>query len=192
MNCCLFDLSDRQKCTRGLTLTEFMVAMGIAALVLTAAGVFSIYGARSFAVIGNYADLEQANRNGVDVITREVRQATFVTAAETNLPIKWIALTNAVQGHMIRFTWDSTARTVTFKKTGYATQTILTGCDWWDFSLYQRTPILLATNILFYPATSLSACKLVNMSWKCSRSALGHKLNAESVQTAQVVLRNKH
>ena len=29
------------------------------------------------------------------------------------------------------------------------------------------------------------------MTWKCSRTILGQKANTESVQTAQVVLRNK-
>ncbi len=50
---------------------------------------------------------------------------------------------------------------------------------------------------MFYPATNSSGvydpsiCKLINMSWKCSRTILGSKMNTESVQTAQVVLRNK-
>jgi hypothetical protein len=50
---------------------------------------------------------------------------------------------------------------------------------------------------VFFPATNsagaydLSVCKLINMTWKCSRTVLGSKLNTESVQTAQVVLRNK-
>ena len=50
---------------------------------------------------------------------------------------------------------------------------------------------------MFFPATNtagaydLSTCKLINMTRKCSRTILGSKLNTESVQTAQVVLRNK-
>jgi hypothetical protein len=72
----------------------------------------------------------------------------------------------------------------------------LTECDRWDFELYQRTPKSGGTYV-FYPATNiagaydLSICKLIDMTWKCSRTILGSKANTESVQTAQVVLRNK-
>ena len=175
----------------GFTLTEFIVAVGLGSLVLVVVGVLSIYGTRSFAAIGNYTNLDQMSRSGADVIAREIRQASGVIALQTNLPTKWLMLTNADQGEVIRFTWDAAARTVTFKKTDYATRTILTGCDWWDFALYQRTPIPTDTNILFYPAANPAACKLLTLSWKCSRAILGYKLNPESAQMVQVALRNK-
>jgi len=37
----------------------------------------------------------------------------------------------------------------------------------------------------------INACKLINMTWKCSRTIFGSKRNTESIQTAQIVLRNK-
>jgi hypothetical protein len=51
--------------------------------------------------------------------------------------------------------------------------------------------------LVFYPATNnagaldLTICKVINMNWKCSRAILQQKINTESVQTAQIVLRNK-
>jgi hypothetical protein len=86
---------------------------------------------------------------------------------------------------------------VTLDKSGQPTVTALTGCDRWSFSLYQRTPWVTPTNILYYPATNItgrldvSLCKLINLSWKCSRKILAQKVNTESVQAAQIVLRNK-
>jgi hypothetical protein len=88
-----------------------------------------------------------------------------------------------------------------FTKTGQPTQTLLSGCVAWNLALYQRVPSLSATNILYYPATNIhgvltpSLCKLVDMNWKCSRTNFAmlasQRFNTETVQTAQVVLRNK-
>jgi hypothetical protein len=194
MKCHRLDLSRQRKRVSGLTLIEFLVAVVAGSIALVVVGILSAYGTRSFAAIGNYTDLDQMNRQGAEILTREIRQAVGVIEAQTDLPARWLTLTNADQANLVKFTWDSSARTVVFKRTGYAAQTILTGCDSWDFSLYQRTPIPTATNILFhpvYPATDLSAAKLINLSWKCSRAILGHKLNTDSVQTVQVALRNQ-
>jgi hypothetical protein len=83
------------------------------------------------------------------------------------------------------------ASTLSLEKTGLAPMVVLTGCDRWKVWLYNRAPNINSTNLSFNPATSLANCKLVNMSWKCSRTILGSKINTESVQTAQIVLRNK-
>jgi hypothetical protein len=73
----------------------------------------------------------------------------------------------------------------------------LTECDAWNFALYQRTPYVTTTNVLYYPATNdagvfdVNLCKLINLSWKCSRTIFAQKVNTESVQAAQIVLRSK-
>lgn len=51
--------------------------------------------------------------------------------------------------------------------------------------------------MIYFPAINtagqldLSLCKLIKVYWKCSRNILGQKVNTESVQAAQIVLRNK-
>jgi hypothetical protein len=120
-----------------------------------------------------------------------------VLSFQTNLPVKSLTLTNASDATAITFTYDSNARTVVMSKTGQADLTALTECDRWDFSFYQRTPYVTATNISYYPATNtagvltISLCKLINLSWKCSRNIFAQKVNTESVQAAQIVLRTK-
>jgi hypothetical protein len=176
---------------------ELMIATGLGTLVLSAVAFLSLYGARSSVAVCNYTDLDARSRNALDVISREIRQATAVTAFVTDLPTKSLTLFNADQGKTTTLTWDSNARTMVFGVTGQPDQTVLTECDRWDFSLYQRTPRITGANILYYPATNgagkldPSLCKLINMSWKCSRTILGQKVNTETVQTAQIVLRNK-
>jgi hypothetical protein len=182
---------------RAFTLIEMLISVGLGTAMLTVVVFLTIYGARTFAAMGNYIDLDDQSRNAADVIGREIRDASAVMAYQTNLPTMWLKLTNATSATISVLTYDSNARMLTFQKTGQVTQTNLTQCDQWSFTLYDRAPLLTSTNILFHAATNGSGqldptfCKLINMSWKCSRTILGAKLTTESVQTAQIVLRNK-
>jgi hypothetical protein len=174
-----------------------MVAMGLGSIVLTAVAFLSLYGARSSVAVCNYTDLDAKSRYALDIMSREIRQATAVTAAQSSLPIKSLTLVNTTQGKTISLIFDSNARTMVFQEAGQPDQTVLTECDRWDFSLFQRTPWVTGSNIQYYPATNglgvvdPKLCKLISMSWKCSRQILGKKVNTETVQTAQIVLRNK-
>jgi len=180
----------------GLTLVEVMVSVALASLLLATAGSVWLYGSRSFAAMGNYADLDHKSRNALDLMSRDIRQATRVTGFHNSGTSRWLAVTNEAEGMGITYTWNAGPRTLVCQKTGEAEQVYLTECDRWDFSLYQRAP-QKGGGYVFFPATNtagaydLSVCKLINMTWKCSRTILGDKLNTESVQTAQVVLRNK-
>ena len=182
---------------RGFTLVELMVALGLGSLVLATVASLSVYGARSSIAIANYADLDEKSRYALDLISREFRQGTAVVGYQTNSTGKSLTLTNATQAASMTLAYDSNARTLVLTKTGQAPFTALTECDRWDFSLCQRTPYGYPTNLFFFPATNsagaldLSVCKLINMTWKCSRTILAQKVNTESVQTAQIVMRNK-
>ncbi|HTJ00334.1 MAG TPA: hypothetical protein VL527_15750 [Dongiaceae bacterium] len=179
------------------TLVELLVAMGLGVSLLTVVTVLGLYGARSFEGMANYVDLDSKSRNALDILNREVRNATALVSFSTNLPVKSLTLTNSVSAQTIAFTYDSRVGTVVFSKTGQGDRTLLSGCEQWDFSLFNRAPNITSTNISFFPATNSagqldpSVCKLINMSWKCVRSIQTHKINTESVETAQIVLRNK-
>ena len=182
----------------GMTMVELMVATGISVIVLAVVGILSIFALRSFVATSNYTDLDAKSSHALDLMSRDMRQATQVTGFQTNLPTKWLMLvnTNEVPTVTTKYTWDSVERTLICEQTGQPTRTYLTECDRWDFALYQRTPRPSTTNV-FYPATNSagvldpSLCKLIDMTWKCSRTMLGKKVNTESVQTAQIVIRNK-
>jgi hypothetical protein len=186
----------RRRRSSGLTLAEVMVATGLGSLVLLCVAALTLYGARSSAALVNYNDLDARSRYALDVISREFRQATGVVA-QNNSAIKSVTLTNAAQGLSSKLTWDRNTRTLVLERTGEPDLTALTECDSWNVSFYQRTPLITATNVIFYPATNtfglldFTLCKLVDMSWKCSRQIMAQKVNTESVQAAQIVLRNK-
>jgi prepilin-type N-terminal cleavage/methylation domain-containing protein len=186
-----------RKAVPGFTLVEMMVSMALASIVLATLASLSMYGARSFAGLVNYVDLDAKSRNTMDVVSRELRMASALITCQSNLPVRSLTLTNASNGSTIKLTFDSTAGTLVFEKTGQSAQTSLTQCASWDFKLYNRVPILSSTNITFYSATNGAGqfdptfVKLINMTWKCTRSIFGANANSESVQTAQIVLRNK-
>lgn len=182
---------------RAFTLMETLVSVGLGVMMLMVTVFLTVYGARTFAAMGNYIDLDDQSRNTVDIIGREIRDSSGVVAFQTNLPTQWLKLTNAMSGTTCTLTYDSNSRTLIFQKTGQPAQTNLTQCDQWSFALYDRAPVVTSNNISFHAATNgvgqldPTFCKLINMTWKCSRTILGAKLTTESMQTAQIVLRNK-
>ena len=186
----------RGKRVSGMTLTEVMVSVGLGSMILAMAGSLWLFGSRSFAAMSNYTDLDTKSRNALDLMSREIRQATRVTGFHNTGDTRWLQVTNTAQGTAITYTWNASPRTLVCQKTGEPDQVYLTECDRWDFDLFQRAP-QKSGSYVFFPATNtagapdLSICKLINMTWKCSRTILGSKVNTESVQTAQVVLRNK-
>jgi hypothetical protein len=175
----------------GFTLVEAMIAVGIGGLVMAVVASMSIYSARTFSAMSNYVDLDVHSRYALDVIAREVRQATAVVAAGTNGSVSYVTLTNVDTAASIRVAWNMDRATLSLQKTDQPEKVVLTGCDRWKVWFYNRAPNVSSTNLSFNQVTDLTTCKLMNMSWKCSRTIMGSKMNTESVQTAQIVLRNK-
>jgi len=180
----------------GFTLLETMIVAGLTGIVLAIVVTTYNYSGTSFSAMGNYSDLDRKSRNALDLLGREIRNSSALVAV-TNGSKKSLTFNNATTGKQITVQYDSTAHTLNLYKTGQSAQTLLTSCDQWDYSLFGKVPILTSSNITFNNATNgagavdITACKLVNMTWKCSRSIFGSKRNTESIQTAQIVLRNK-
>lgn len=164
-----------------MTLIEMMVAFGIATLfVLWVISFTSITFTQGIFALGNYADLNTKSRNTLDVMTRDIRGASALTAYATNS----ITLTNS-EGASFSYTWDGSKF---FRVYNGTTTVLMTNCDFLTFGIYQRNP---TNNYNFVSAVSTpNLTKLIDVSWRCSRSYLGNKLNTESVQTARIVIRN--
>jgi prepilin-type N-terminal cleavage/methylation domain-containing protein len=170
------------------TLPEMLVSSGIGGIVLAAVAMLTVFSSRSFVAIGNYMDLDRASRNALDQLTKEVRQTIALTSYATNQLIFTDYDTNT-----LTFSWSPITKQLTRTKDG-VTKVLLNQCDYLTFRICQRSPIPGQFN--FYPATNTagvftpSLCKLVDVSWRCSRQILQKKVNTESVQTAKIVLRN--
>lgn len=181
----------------GFTLIEMVTAIGVGVIVIAAIVTLAIISAQNFAATANYVRMDDQSRNALDRISREVRNATRLIGFSTNNP-QYLTLTNEAMGIGTTIKYNPTIGTLTLAKTGQATETILTQCDSFSFELCNRYPLITSSNITFYPSVNAATgqldpafCKVINMSWKCSRTILGSKLNTEIVQTAQVVLRNQ-
>lgn len=170
----------------GFTLLELITAMTAGLIIL---GVFvAITLNLNYMMIstGNYGDLDEYSRHTLDLLSRDIRNASSVDPTSTNTIL---VLNNTYSSPTtITYSWDG-SNNVT-RTDSIQTTVILKNCNYLDFEYFTRVP----TNNLQFTSVSnsLSAneAKLVSVSWRCSRSTLGKKLNTESVQTAQIVLRN--
>jgi len=167
---------------RGFTLMEVMISLGIATLFVIGVITFTtITFKQGIFAISNYTDLNTKSRLTLDVMSRDIRNAAGLKTYATNS----ITMTNA-SGTTFTYTWDGASKfTRTF---GGVSTLMMTNCDYLSFSIYQRNP---TNGYNFYSAAAIpSQTKLVDVSWRCSRTYLGKKLNTESVQTARIVIRN--
>jgi hypothetical protein len=176
---------------KGFTLFETMVASGVGALAFTAVATMMLFGARSTAALGNYADLDRRSRETLDQMTTDIRQANKVLSCTNNqLQIQAVDISYGTT-NPLTYTYDPTNQTLTRIYTN-STNILLTGIisNSLSFSMYLRNPIGgdVTTN---YLTTDPTQCKIVQLSWICSRPIFGASANTESVQTAKVVIRKE-
>jgi len=167
----------------GFSLMEMLVALGIGSMVLAVMGSFSMWSGRSFAALANYADLDNASRNALDVMTRDIRQVKSLYSCTSNQ----LAFIDS-DGQILYFNYGRETKTLTRVKLGVST-TLLKGCDLMMFNIYQRNTSNNTYN-QFPTATNPIQTKVVQLNWTCSRKVLAN-LNTESVQTAKIVIRNE-
>lgn len=184
---------ERKACLRptgGFALLEAVIAAGIATLLILAICSFTMFSSKSFAALFNYVDLDDVNKLAMDRITRDIRQANRVTAAVTNAltgKVTSITLENP-DATLTTYTYNPTLRILTRTRSG-ATHVILEGCDRLAFRLCQRNPVGGTYDV--FDASGPALCKVVDVSWTCSRTIMGRKENTESVQTARIVIRKQ-
>ena len=171
--------SANSKTTRGMTLPELMVTIGVASLILMVVATVFATSTRGFATMGNYVNMDAKSRNAMDHMTLAIRQAGALTEFSSN-HLKFAATPGQTNSFLV-YDWDSTSGSLTEWQTGGITNTLLTECDQLTFSLYNNT---------FATTTNLSQSKGLSVNWKCSRTILGRK-STEDMQQALIVIRNK-
>ncbi len=87
----------------------------------------------------------------------------------------------------LQFVYDPDAKTLVRVSAGQ-TNLLLTGCDFLQFTNYQRTPT--SNTFDAYQAASVTNSKVIQVTWSCSRKILGAKVNTESIQSSKIALRN--
>jgi hypothetical protein len=177
----LASVSARKRSSGG-TLVEYIIGVGVGALVLAVVVPFSVYSMRSFEGLANYADLNTSGLLALDQLSRDIRQAVRLTSYASNE----LVFDNGTNEPAITFSYDPAKGTLS-RQTGTTSKVLLTGCDSLNFAIYQRTPI--AGSYDQYPVANVTNCKVVAINWVCSRKILGAKVNSESAQSARIVIR---
>jgi len=176
------------KCS-GLSFVEMMVSMGIGSLLLLVIGTFIVYSARSFATMANYADLEYASRNALDILTSRIRSVQCLrTNTQTMLRFQE-AEGPPYFGQNLEFRYIGEELIMA---SGTATKTLLKNCTRLQFDIRQLNTVDDKFDWFPTPANRPDECKVVQVSWTCSKPLFGSKLfNTEVVQTAKIVIRTK-
>ena len=80
-----------------MTLVEMLVAVGLGSMLVATAGSLWLFGSRSFVAMGNYASLDTKSRNALDLMSRDIRQATRVTGFQNSGSTRWLQVSNAAE-----------------------------------------------------------------------------------------------
>jgi len=176
----------------GFTLVEILMAVGISSLVMASLMTVIMFALRGFMAVGNYRDMNESSRYALDVMNRDIRGATAVSAwvqSTNNSTYTSVTFSN-IDTSTITYAWNTNTSEFirSYTKSGSTVSiTLMTNVDAFTFTLCQNTP---STGLTFVAATNTSSAKIVFVDWKCSRTIRGAKQNTESVQTAQIVMRN--
>jgi len=164
-------------------LPEVLVTMALAGMLLAVVLALSVYSSRSFAAVANYLNLEQQSRVALDQMSREIRQTRRLLAfTPTSITLQ------DFDGNQLQYNFDADSHSLT-RTAVSQTSTILTNCDFLQFSIFQRTPE--SNTFSGIVEQSISDAKMVQVTWACSRKILGAKVNSANVESAKIVLRNK-
>src|SRR5260370_28101155 len=124
----------------------------------------------------------ERSQRALDRMSKEVRQAhKLVSYSPTSITIE------DKNGNQVQFICDPEARNLVRVAAGVTT-TNLTECDSLKFSNYQGT--IRSNTFDAYDERYVTNSRLIQVTWTCSRSILGAKMNTESVQSAKIVIRN--
>lgn len=164
-----------------VTLIEMLVTTAIGSFVLTSILTTGVTLSDTMLAISNYCDLNQDSRRALDVMSADIRNTAIVTAIND----RQVTVSNILTGNVISYSWDGSDKFV--RNYNGKRMVMLDNCDYLKISSYQRNP---TNNFEFLPASTPAQTKLISISWRCSRQILGAKLNTESVQTAQICIRN--
>ncbi len=178
------DISINRRKEAAATLVEFLIALGIAGLIMMALASFMYFSGRSYAALVNYVDLDRNSRNTLDQMTFKIRQADGLLEFSSN---KLVFQTHGSNTLTYLYSPDRKTLTETFNS---SSKVLLKQCDVLVFDIFQRNTAI-GTYDQFPATLSNNAAKLVRVSWTCSRTVLGRNLNTESVQSAKIVIRNQ-
>src|SRR5215471_21829018 len=104
-------ISSSRNSRRAFTLLEMMIALAIFSIVGIAMMSLYLFSSRSLASLANYAALDIKNRQAMDLMTYEIRQARQITDYTTNSTTSSITLLDG-DGHTIQYMFNAASKTL--------------------------------------------------------------------------------
>ncbi len=166
-----------------MTLVEVLIAVGIASMLLAVVAVVTLYTARSSAAVVDYVNLTGQNRLVVDRMSKWLRQASEVTSFSSS------ELVVMVQGKPHRYYYDDEARSFIETSAGRS-RVLLEGVDALKFEIYQRNAVPGSFEQVS-AGTSAQLTKLVQVSWRTSRTTAINPTQTDGVASIRIALRAK-
>jgi Tfp pilus assembly protein PilV len=178
------------KTRRAWTLVEMMVAVGIFSLCGIGLMGLYLFSVKSMASMYNYCLLDQCNRQAMDQLTREIRQATKVLNYTTN-SVTILAANNDGSTSTVTYSFSPSTKKMLRTSDG-ASKALLNDCSLLSFQLFTRCP----SNGVFgsFPVAVnnwSNTVKVLQLTWKTSMTLPGGIVNSENVQTARIVIRKQ-
>src|SRR5258705_8619335 len=145
--------------------------------------------------------MDNRRRGALDRMSKEIRQVDCVTnSATATLPSGQVVTSKLVlsgtetdgSAYTITYDYNPTSETLVRTKDGGSypgTTTLLTGCTYLNFGMYQRVP--KTNSFEQFDAANLATCKVAQLDWVCSRKILNKTANTETIESAKVVIRKK-
>jgi len=182
---------------RAYTLVEMMVSVGLFSLAGLALMSLFIFNTRSFAALSNYAMLDQYNRQTMDTVTREIRQAAGFKDYTSNATQRVLQIWSGDNTNIaITYTFDSDHQWLV-RDDGTSARIMITNCNLLNFNLGMRPPPPPSNTFDYYYAPDMTASnwqatvKVIRLTWKTAITlSPTANINSEDVQTAYIVIRN--
>src|SRR3954469_8771240 len=169
------------KTESGATLMEYVVAVGVGALLVGAVCAFSLFTGRSLATFSAFSDADLANRTAVDQMTKDFRGVTSLTSYSTNV----LNFVNG-DGTPLIYVYDPDAGSLT-RSNQAKMRVLLRDCVRLQFGMNMRN--MSNGTFLFFPTANVIECKAISVDWTCRRKIMG-KQTEDWPQTATIVIRN--
>jgi prepilin-type N-terminal cleavage/methylation domain-containing protein len=170
-----------QKSSRGFSLLETMISTALFAVAIAIVMTVYLYSTKTFAMLANYAQLDQNNRVALDKMTRELRGAqTIVTNNANSITLSY------PNGTPVTYLFEPNSRAL-IREAADGSSILLTNCDLLSFTVGQRN----VTNGTFdsYLATPGLPVKEIQFSWKTTvKGGVAHS-SSENIQTAKIIVR---
>lgn len=167
----------------GFTLVEILIAAALSGMLLAVCLSLALFTSRSIASVTDSVDLNARTRHAIDRMGKKLRQTSSLESFSPT------SVTVTFDGQPLTYTYDARLKTLVEDEAGKKT-TLLEDCDQLAFALYKRSP--LSNSFNQYPVlAATNEAKLIQMSWRCSRSLVGKKSGSAELASARFVFRAK-